>query len=335
MIRRLAWLTLALWAAGSVALAGYVLAQHPFAAPVVDRTEADARAALTRAITSTATPDRIAARLAAAVGAKEPLDVALYLDLARDQGAVLPPDLLAEAEAMVAAAEGWLAELGACGTCAWDIASCQTLKQIGVCAIPVELSPLGDLNALRRVAVATAQGDEVDELEAGLALAGLAGTALMLASGGTSTTVKVGATGLRLARKLGSLPERLVAEIAGAASWARFSAIAGDAGRIVAATSPAETLLLLRHADDAAELARLARLAEVAGPDTRRAVAVLGKARAFRTLTRLSDLAVAAIALLGLALAQLGAILGAIGKLALRRAKSVRRAVAKPARSAP
>jgi|GEM_PF-6126833 len=184
MIRRLAWLTLALWAAGSVALAGYVLAQHPFAAPVVDRTEADARAALTRAITSTATPDRIAARLAAAVGAKEPLDVALYLDLARDQGAVLPPDLLAEAEAMVAAAEGWLAELGACGTCAWDIASCQTLKQIGVCAIPVELSPLGDLNALRRVAVATAQGDEVDELEAGLALAGLAGTALMLASGG-------------------------------------------------------------------------------------------------------------------------------------------------------
>ncbi|WP_372838496.1 hypothetical protein [Phaeovulum sp.] len=329
MIRRLARLALVLWAAGSVALAGYVLAQHPFAEPIVDRTEAGARAALTRAIAATATPDWIAARLAVAVAAEAPLDVALYLDLARDQGAALPPELLAEAEAMVAKGEGWFAVAGACGACALDIASCQTLHQIGICVIPLELSPLGDLNALRRAAVATAQGDEVDELEAGLALAGLAGTALMLPSGGTSTTVKVGATGLRLARKLGSLPERLVAEIVGAASWARFSAIAGDAGRIIAATSPAETLLLLRHADDAAELARLARLAEVAGPDTRRAMEVLGKARAFRALTRLSDLAVLAVALLGLVLAQMATVLGALGKVALRRALSPRRAVAK------
>ena len=361
MIRRLARLALALWAAGSMALAGYVLAQHPFATPLVAQGEAAARAALTRAIAATATPEWIVARLAVAVAEAVPLDVALYLDLARDQGAVLPADLRAEAEAMVAADQGKLARVVDCGVCMLDIGSCQTLTQIGACAIPFELTPLGDVNALRRAAVAKASGGEVDALEAGLALAGLVATGLVLTSGGTSATVKVGATGLRLARKLGRVPERLLTELADAAralihwdampdvllrrapaeaaldaaSWARLSGMTSDAGRIVSATSPAEALLLLRHAEDAQDLARLARLAEVAGPDTRRAVAVLGKARAFRALTRISDLALAAMGLVGLVLAQVGAVLAALIKLALRRTLHPRRAVAKRAGFAP
>jgi hypothetical protein len=343
MIRRLARLALALWAAGSMALAGYVLAQHPFATPLVAQGEAAARAALTRAIAATATPEWIVARLAVAVAEAVPLDVALYLDLARDQGAVLPADLRAEAEAMVAADQGKLARVVDCGVCMLDIGSCQTLTQIGACAIPFELTPLGDVNALRRAGVNWAHGQEVDQLEAGLAVVGLGASGLVLLSGGASAPVKAGATVLRLARKLGALPPGLAramreaaeAALRGGDEGVQLVAMAGDIGRVAGATSPAEALLLLRHADDAQDLARLARLAEVAGPDTRRAVAVLGKARAFRALTRISDLALAAMGLVGLVLAQVGAVLAALIKLALRRTLHPRRAVAKRAGFAP
>lgn len=121
------------------------------------------------------------------------------------------------------------------------------------------------MNALRRAGLAWSLGQEVDQFEAGLAVAGLVATGLVLSSGGASATVKVGVTGLRLARKLGSVPARLQAELS-------------DAAR---ALNRWDTL---PHV-----LARLARLAEVAGPDTRRALAVLGKARAFRALGRAGD----------------------------------------------
>jgi hypothetical protein len=67
MIRRLARLALALWAAGSVVLAGVLLAQHPFAEPTLE----SARAALARAVaaTATATPGFVSTRLAAALAA--------------------------------------------------------------------------------------------------------------------------------------------------------------------------------------------------------------------------------------------------------------------------
>lgn len=65
------------------------------------------------------------------------------------------------------------------------------------------------------------------------------------------------------------------------------------------------------------------------------ALAVLGKARAFRALGRASDLAMAALAMAGLVLAQIGAALAAVGKLALRRALAPPRVVAKRRASAP
>ncbi|MDP1668191.1 hypothetical protein [Phaeovulum sp.] len=56
------------------------------------------------------------------------------------------------------------------------------------------------MNALRRAGLAWSLGEEVDQFEAGLAVAGLVSTGLVLSSGGASATVEVGVTGLRLAR---------------------------------------------------------------------------------------------------------------------------------------
>lgn len=360
MIRALARTAILIWTLACLAASGVILARHPFAAPMVERTGAEARAALARAVAATVSPEWLAPRLAAAVAEGDADAAALHLELAAEHGIALPEDLHAEAEALVAARGGTWETAADCAACAWDITACRTLAQIGACAIPVELSPLGDLNALRRAGTDWITGAEVDEVEAGLALVGLAATGAILVSGGTSLTLKAGATALRMARRTGALTPGLGRALADAgrglirwqelpavlgrrvpvetavdqARWAALGAMAADIGRIAARTSPAEALTLLRHAEDGADLARLARLAEAAGPDTRKSLAVLGKARAFRTLARLSDLALAAVGALALLAAQVGALLASAAKLLLRRALGPGR-VAKPRRSRP
>ena len=98
----------------------------------------------------------------------------------------------------------------------------------------------------------------------------------------------------------------------------RLTAMAENAGTLQRNTSAGEALVLLRGVDSAEDLARLARVAEAAGPETRKVMAVLGS-DAFRLLSRVSRLSVAAIGLVALAFSQLGAlVLSLLGGL-LRR----------------
>lgn len=341
-VQRVARRVLVLWRLATWGAAAAVLALNPFAAPLVERGAAEARAAFTRAMAQRVTPDWLLPRLAAAVEADAPDDVALYAALAAEHGVPVPADLAARAEAVRTAHAGALATAADCAACAWDIAACPTLATIGFCAVPVELSPLGDLNALRRGATDWVAGSEVDRLEVSLALVGLAATGAVVVSGGTSATAKVGATLLRTGRRIGAISPRLLAELTGtvrglvrwerlddlalgrvaaseavdAARWSRLSAIADDAGRLRANTSTAEALVLLRAAGSTEDLARLARVSDAAGAETRKVMRVLGP-DAFRLLRRASHLAEAAIGLVALAAAQLCTLAAGLLRMAL------------------
>ncbi len=86
-----------------------------------------------------------------------------------------------------------------------------------------------------------------------------------------------------------------------------------------AATSTAEALRLTRLVDGPQDAARLARVAEAAGPRTTRTVAVLGKGRALRATVRLGRAAAGTLALMWLALVQVAVVVGTrLGALALR-----------------
>lgn len=316
---------------------GWTLSQHPFAQPVVARGAEAAQAALDRAVARQASADWLAAELAAALSAGDAQDAELLLEIAGARGIALPEDLRTSALDLTGADAGLAGQAHDCAACAWDIAACKTLAQIGACALTVELTPLGDVNALRRNGAAWLAGREVDDLEVGLAVLGLAATGTIVVTGGSSATVKAGATLARMARRAGALSPRLVAGLSDAARgvvlWdrvpavlagapaqtaldtarrARLAAAAADVGRIARATSPAQTLAILRHADTPADLARLARLSETAGGETRAALRVLGPARAYRALDRLSAPFLAALGLLGLVAAQIGGLLGAL-----------------------
>ncbi|MEL7184516.1 MAG: hypothetical protein AAGK57_12825, partial [Pseudomonadota bacterium] len=175
---------------------------NPLTAPYVDRSAQDLSLTMERAVRRTASGPWITAALAEAVAAKDAERAEMLLSLADDLGRDVPRSA---AEAMIARQLGILAQAEACGACMVDIALCDSLQKISLCAAPFEMSPLGDLNALRRATQAWATGAEVDRLDASLALLGLGATGAVLVSGGSSATVKAGASFVRMARRMGSV----------------------------------------------------------------------------------------------------------------------------------
>lgn len=310
------------------------LMQNPFAAPYIERGAEDAAQAIERAFRATFTPDWLTSELGLAL-ARDDRDRALWLaGLAQAENLALPADQAAAVAEIRAEAEGWMNRIADCSACAMDPAHCRSVAQLGACLIPFEMSPLGDVNALRRNGMAALGGGSPDLLESGLALAGLGATAVVLASGGTSVAVKAGATVLRVARRAGSLTPGFthaledaadlpvdwaavaraapLDEITDTARLARLGAMAGDVGTMIRHTSAADTLVLLRHVESAGDAAQMARLTRAAGPRAVSRLEVLGKSRSFRALVRVSDLALATVAALVALAVQLAMLLGGI-----------------------
>ncbi len=336
MIRTAARATLAAASLATCGASVWALSQNPFAAPIVERSSAEVRMAVEQAMAREVTPAWLLPRLDAALAEDDRDRIAMLADLAATHGIPLDPAMQARVDAALTA-PGFLEGASDCATCAIDIRSCESLPQIAACAIPFELTPFGDLNALRRQSTAWLYGEDVDEIETGLALAGLAATGAVVVSGGSSYVVKGGLSALRAARRMGALTPGFtrvlgeaadlpvnwgavlraapLSEITDTARLARLTGIGEDLAVVLARTSPADTLVLLRHVETAEDAARLARTADALGPQTRVAMEVLGPARVFRSLTRVSDLALLTVGLLTALLVQIG---GLCVSLALR-----------------
>lgn len=324
-MKRALWLALRLLPFGlTLATALWLATLSPFTAPYVSRTTEQIDATLTRAMAREVTLEWLLPRVQDAILAEDLMQLDLLLGLANDHGVVLPRDMVEEVARLDAEASGLFARTTACGACAVDITACETLAQIGTCALPFELTPAGDVNALRRAGVDYIEGTEIDRLDVGLAVIGLGATGAVLATGGSSYTIKAGTSVLRLARRLGTLTPALTARLSSlvgdAVRWDRMGELArlrigpdemvdsaklaelGDLGgslrRVAQNTSVAETVALMRHVDSAEDAARLARVSTALGPRTRGAFEVLGKSRVMRAAVRLSDLAVGAAAAL-------------------------------------
>lgn len=329
------WLAraLGLSAAVTLALTLLSLSQRPLARPLVARGAEDAGRVLDRMLAVHVTEAGLTADMEAATKAGDLDAIALTRDLAARRGVSLPPETMARAAAVEARANTLAARGAACASCAWDPATCDSVRRLATCALPVEITPLGDLNALRRAAADHAAGRTIDRVDAGLGLVGLAATAGIVATGGTSAALKAGTGALRLAHRTGSLTDPVraslvaqaaatewaqvprlatgkarLADVTDAAQLARLGDMAGDMGDVARATSPADAIALLRLVDTPEDAADLARLARIEGPATRATAHGLGKARAFRALYRLSDAALAALALLSLLAAQVTAL---------------------------
>ncbi len=321
---------------------------------MIARSAAEFAAATDRALAREATAAVVAGRLAALL-AETPrnwIAIEAVEAVAAERGLALPAPVTAARRAAWDQDANWLATLERCAACTWDAAAC-SLSEALICNAPVTLTPAGDLMGIGRAAVAGVRGDEFDQVDLALSVIGLGATAATLATGGTSYTLKAGASLLRLARRMGLIPPRLMALVAEAARsgirWdevlrldslsdparlivpeaiAPVAAVAADLGRIGDTLGPTQTLHLLRHVDGPGDSRRLAAAAEALGPRTLGTLEILGKSRLLRLASRISDEAVALIsALAGLVTTVAAALAGMVqgwGLRALRRALRAR-----------
>ncbi|MDT8856564.1 hypothetical protein RNZ50_16355 [Paracoccaceae bacterium Fryx2] len=348
MLRRLVRAGLGLTLAASLALtgwAGYGIAQDPALAAFTERGADEIRAATDRLMAREATPERIAALLAIRLEESPRNWVAITSleGVSADRALPLPAGLLAAREAAWAADTGWATLAADCALCAYDPGTC-TLSNVLVCQVPIALTPVGDIAGITRGAAAWAAGTDVDEIDVGLSIVGLAATALVLASGGSAALVKAGAGTARLARRMGLLSPRLTAlgsdALRHGIDWAALPAarsaddlartlrpaalapviaVTTDMGRLRTATGSTEALHLLRYIDDAPDARRLANAAEALGPRTVGRIEVLGKARLMRATLRWSEATWALLAgIWGMFAGLAGLLGGAAQSLALR-----------------
>jgi len=310
---RLGLLILILASAGLTYRSITTLAANPALGPLIER-GADEIAALTdRMMAEEATPQRLADLLATRLGEDPRNWVALQAiaELYTERGLVLPDSYAAAWDAD----SGLLAQTGSCLSCVWDIATCSLTTAL-LCKAPILLTPVEDLRGITKAGIDYTSGAEVDRLDLGLSVVGLSATVLIVASGGTSATVKAGTAVVRLARGMRLLTPRLTARLAGAFTdgirWADLPAVRSfddlpalvraealapvtatfaDLGRTRDILGTSQTLHLLPLVDDAADARALARVSEALGGRTVSRVEVLGKSRLFRATLRISNTA--------------------------------------------
>lgn len=338
MIRRSLRVGFSLLTASTFAANGVVLAGSPFAQPYRDRTEAELSVALDRALSGALNTDLVESRLEQALTDGEPDEASAILRLADRRDIAIARDLRQLVTEAEDDAQGW----SACLSCAISAENCPDLTRVATCNLPIELTPIGDVKAITRALTDYLAGSDIDQIDLTLGIIGLGSTVAILASGGSSATVKVGATALRVARKTGAVSARLMGEITTAAKGAlrldnagavvrgaapvsslidsaraaKLTTLASDMGRLTMAMPTGDALAMLRLAENTPELTRIARIAETAGTETRGTFAVLGKARVLRVAQRLSEAAMLAIALLAaLALQLLAFILWMLARL--------------------
>lgn len=353
-MRALARLALTLVLAASLLLtlrSAATLAAGPELAVYRDALASEIVAATDSALARAATPDTVAARIAVRLDAS-PRDwvvIDALADLAGERRIDLPPELVDRLQSLRAEDAGLIATAQSCGACVLDSTSC-TVTLVLMCRAPIDLTFVGDIAGITRAAIARTTGAEVDEVDLALSVTGLAATALVVVSGGSSLAVKAGAGLARIARNMGRVSDGLSGmartALRNGVDWAALPAIrssddlarairtdafaplvtvASDLTRLQTATGTARALHLLPLVTDTHSARRLANAAEALdGPRLVARADLLGPARLMRATVRLSDAALGfagglASLLTLLALAIAGAIKSAVLR-GLRRA---------------
>lgn len=269
------------------------------------------------------------------------------MEIASDKGMTPSPNI---ARGMAIATErdrGTVGLIDNCVACAAGEAQCRFADGM-LCAIGVELTPIGDARVLIEEGQHYVLGVEVDGVSVTLATVGLGATLAILATGGSSLTVKGGAGLLKIARRAGRLtvgmkvllvrigrnivkwdklpssPRRMLDPAAYRAAInmpvARVAtSLAGDLNKTRTAMPLAHSLNMLRYMDTAGDARRIGMVSTLAGAKTIAITRRLGKARVLRMTARFSRAGRTLIGLSGVLIAQVLALASAIGQGLLAR----------------
>lgn len=326
-------------------LTGMQIARDPALRPFVDRGAAGIEAATEQLMATHATPEALTEKLRLALhdDPRNWVVIDALLQVAEERALPLPVQLTDRSAALRAEDTSLLAMADSCARCAIDPAQCALSAEL-LCQAPMVLTSAGDVMGIGRAGWNYMTGTEVDQLDFALSAVGLTATAAVVASGGTTVSLKLGAGTVRIARRMRLLSPRLVGmmerSLRSGVDWAALPAARStdDLSRLVrqaevrplaevmqgvqrigTALPPAQTLHLLRYVDDATDARRLANAAEALGPRTVGRLEVLGKARFLRATIRWSEVMwQLAAAVAGLLLSLAGVLAGLVQSASLR-----------------
>lgn len=331
------------------------IAADPRLSPYVTASSVQIRAATEAMLAQSDTPAILQARIEVLLTEtpRNWLALGALTDLASERAIDLPPEVLDTLRIRREADHGFYMQARSCANCGYDPARC-SLNQVMICQAPIALTPIGDLAGVARAGLAFASGSAVDQIDLALSIVGLGATVAVMTSGGTSYTVKAGASLAKLARRMGRLSPRLV-KIAGEAAsnglrWADLPAVrsvddlAGaihpaafapltetltELAHLTAATDATTALHLLPLVEEAADARRLANAAQALGPKLVGRAEVLGKARLLRATIRLSKTAwTLGAGLVGLFISVAGMLTGMLQDALLQQLRKYEKATA-------
>ena len=262
------------------------------------------------------------------------------LQIAEEEKFEVHPEVMAKIDESRAASESLTSSMFACLECAYDSGKCLDTQMIVSCNLPLQLTPIGDIQTLTQNYIKSQNGEPIDELETNLAVIGLIATGAIGVSGGASTPVKAVASMLRVTLKTGKLTKPMRTAISnninllfGDIRWknilpairgesgvakqivnpialARLSDISSNINRIYVGSGKSikGMLEMLPYIDNVQEARLLANVVESVGPRTRFALKSIGKSRVLRIARRWSDEFIEFIMLLVATVTQLAGI---------------------------
>lgn len=228
--------------------------------------------------------ERVAQEIDAALAAEDGEMAASFVELADARGLAVAPGQ--RAQVMVLNAPGARMARGA-GRFGKGFLTGEGEDLAGLAgATASDLTVWGDVRDLGREAVHWARGEPVDKLMVDLAAIGIGATAVTYAAFGAPLTLRAGVSLLKGARRAGVLGGRFAGNLTAAlrgGRQAQAASVLADLGTAGAKAGTRATFAGLRHVDDAAGAARLARLSQAEGGQTLAVVKTLGRGALFVT----------------------------------------------------
>ena len=351
MIRKIArsiLTTLLIGSLGVTAFNFHALWQNPTATLLIERAQDDIATRIEQQLSTYVTQESIDNRIGELLY-EQPrnwLVIEAVEEVAADQGIFVSTELQTNRDNTYDEDHGFLVATGKCAACAWNPAKCD-LSAVLLCRAPVDLTPVGDVIGVVRESKHYVFGEEVDMFELGLSTVGLGAVVLVPLTGGTSVSVKIGASVAKTARSMGRISEPLLRlmrktfrksfdwDIIAKSNLGNYTAdikrairpntirpvmaIMDDLGRIRTSVGIPDTLHLMKSIDTPADARAIAGFADVAKDKTVGVFETLGKSRVFRSTMRYSDEVIAGIVgVVGVFATLLGLFGSLLGSLSIR-----------------
>lgn len=267
--------------------------------------------------------------------------------IAEDRGADLSSELTAFRNQAYKEDHGFWTTTEKCASCALNANTCE-ISAVLLCRAPIELSPIGDVSSVIRESSNYVSGRDVDMFDLGLSAIGLASTATILLTGGSSGTIKAGTAVAKTAKNMGRVSEPMLSLVQKIAlrsiDWSGLAdssvgnylpdfrraikpkkiepllLIADRLNSIRRSIGLPSTLYLLKSIDGPNDALAIQRLAEIKKDRAVGVFELLGKNRIVRSTIRYSDEALGAIyGIIGMVLSIISVIASAVTSMISRR----------------